>query len=214
EPAVLRIVPATRPVDARRLPRVAARERSRRLRAPVSRDRTCREPRPPSRGGRAPDPRHRRVRRQPDAARARPRARARDPAGAARRALRRRAHDPARGARRSGPRDRGVLARRRRRRCNRSPRRHDAAAPAGGSVRPSRRSRGRRRGPQIVGSARVYRYPGDICFIPRNTPHRITVTSDDEELVILWAFGGAATIEDAGYVPLPDNATNVKEEPE
>jgi len=70
------------------------------------------------------------------------------------------------------------------------------------------------RGTQIVGSDRLDMHPGDICFIPRNTPHRITGTSDDEELVILWAFGGAATIEDAGYVPLPDNATNVKEEPE
>jgi len=65
------------------------------------------------------------------------------------------------------------------------------------------------RGTQIVGAARLDVGPGDICFIPRNTPHRITGTFEDEDLVILWAFGGAASIEEAGYVSLPDD----KEEP-
>src|SRR5438105_6500259 len=55
----------------------------------------------------------------------------------------------------------------------------------------------------IVGGEALDLGPGDICFIPRNTPHRITGVSD-EDLVILWAFGGAASIEQAGYVPLPD----------
>jgi pimeloyl-ACP methyl ester carboxylesterase/quercetin dioxygenase-like cupin family protein len=59
------------------------------------------------------------------------------------------------------------------------------------------------RGTQIVGDAALDVGAGDICFIPRNTPHRITGTSE-EDLVILWAFGGAASIEQAGYVPLPD----------
>ena len=59
------------------------------------------------------------------------------------------------------------------------------------------------RGTQIVGDDSLDLGPGDICFIPRATPHRITGTSD-EDLVILWAFGGASTIEAAGYVPLPD----------
>jgi pimeloyl-ACP methyl ester carboxylesterase/quercetin dioxygenase-like cupin family protein len=66
------------------------------------------------------------------------------------------------------------------------------------------------RGTQIVGSERLELGVGDICFIPRNTPHRITGTSEDEDLVILWAFGGAASIEEAGYVSLPDD----KEDPE
>jgi pimeloyl-ACP methyl ester carboxylesterase/quercetin dioxygenase-like cupin family protein len=60
------------------------------------------------------------------------------------------------------------------------------------------------RGTQIVGDRSLDLGPGDICFIPRNTPHRIIGTSEDQELVILWAFGGAASIETAGYVPLPD----------
>jgi quercetin dioxygenase-like cupin family protein len=61
------------------------------------------------------------------------------------------------------------------------------------------------RGTQVVGHDALDLGPGDICFIPRNTPHRITGTSDDEDLVILWAFGGAASLEEAGYVPLPDD---------
>ena len=60
------------------------------------------------------------------------------------------------------------------------------------------------RGTQVVGDATLELGSGDICFIPRNTPHRITGTSSEEDLVILWAFGGAASIEQAGYVPLPD----------
>jgi len=59
------------------------------------------------------------------------------------------------------------------------------------------------RGTQRVGEDALDLGPGDICFIARNTPHRITGTSE-EDLVILWAFGGAASIEQAGYVPLPD----------
>jgi pimeloyl-ACP methyl ester carboxylesterase/quercetin dioxygenase-like cupin family protein len=59
------------------------------------------------------------------------------------------------------------------------------------------------RGTQIVGDAAHDVGAGDICFIPCGTPHRITGTSE-EDLVILWAFGGAASIEQAGYVPLPD----------
>lgn len=59
------------------------------------------------------------------------------------------------------------------------------------------------RGTQIVGDTAHNVGPGDVCFIPRNAPHRITGTSEDA-LVILWAFGGAASMEQAGYVPLPD----------
>ncbi len=61
------------------------------------------------------------------------------------------------------------------------------------------------RGTQIVGDRALDVGPGDICLIPRGTPHRITGTSGDEELVILWAFGGAADMEHAGYVPLSDD---------
>jgi mannose-6-phosphate isomerase-like protein (cupin superfamily) len=66
------------------------------------------------------------------------------------------------------------------------------------------------RGTQVIGDRRLDLAPGDICFIPRRTPHRIMGTSRDEDLVILWAFGGAASIEQAGYVPLPDDEEKVQ----
>jgi mannose-6-phosphate isomerase-like protein (cupin superfamily) len=66
------------------------------------------------------------------------------------------------------------------------------------------------RGTQQIGDRALDLGPGDICFIPRRTPHRITGTSQDEDCVILWAFGGAATIEQAGYVPLPDDEEKVQ----
>ena len=59
------------------------------------------------------------------------------------------------------------------------------------------------RGVQIVGDDPLDVGPGDVCFIPRGVPHRITGTSE-EDLVIVWAFGGAATMEAAGYVSVPD----------
>ena len=33
---------------------------------------------------------------------------------------------------------------------------------------------------------------------------RIFVATSEEYCVMLWAFGGASTIEAAGYVPLPE----------
>jgi oxalate decarboxylase/phosphoglucose isomerase-like protein (cupin superfamily) len=58
-------------------------------------------------------------------------------------------------------------------------------------------------GVQIVGEDSLEVGPGDVCFIPRNTAHRITGESK-EDLVIVWAFGGAAGLEAAGYVEIPD----------
>jgi quercetin dioxygenase-like cupin family protein len=59
------------------------------------------------------------------------------------------------------------------------------------------------RGVQEVGDDRLEVGPGDICFIPRGVPHRITGTSD-EDLVILWVLGGAASVDASGYVTVPD----------
>jgi pimeloyl-ACP methyl ester carboxylesterase/mannose-6-phosphate isomerase-like protein (cupin superfamily) len=66
------------------------------------------------------------------------------------------------------------------------------------------------RGTQKIGDRSLDLGPGDMCFIPRATPHRITGTSQDEDCVILWAFGGAGSIEQAGYVPLPDDEEKVQ----
>jgi quercetin dioxygenase-like cupin family protein len=40
--------------------------------------------------------------------------------------------------------------------------------------------------------------PGDIVFVPRNTPHSACCTSA-EDLVILWVLGGVPSLERAGY---------------
>ena len=40
--------------------------------------------------------------------------------------------------------------------------------------------------------------PGDIVFIPRGVPH--SAVSGEDDLVIYWVLGGAASLEAAGYV--------------
>ena len=40
--------------------------------------------------------------------------------------------------------------------------------------------------------------PGDIIFVPKGAVH--TAVSGDEDLVIYWVLGGAASLEEAGYV--------------
>jgi quercetin dioxygenase-like cupin family protein len=41
---------------------------------------------------------------------------------------------------------------------------------------------------------------GDVVFIPRGAVHA-TVSAPDEDLVAVWVLGGAASLDDAGYVP-------------
>jgi quercetin dioxygenase-like cupin family protein len=43
---------------------------------------------------------------------------------------------------------------------------------------------------------------GDVCFIPRGEPHSLACIGDDE-LAIVWVWGGAASMEAAGFVPAP-----------
>ena len=90
------------------------------------------------------------------------------------------------------------------------PVRRDAREPppperrGGGHGRQRSRHAGRRR-PAASTSA-----PATSASSRAARPHRITGTSEDEDLVILWAFGGAASIEQAGYVPLPDHEEKVQ----
>jgi quercetin dioxygenase-like cupin family protein len=59
------------------------------------------------------------------------------------------------------------------------------------------------RGEQVVGDDTLVMGPGDVCFIAREVPHRITAVSD-EDLVIYWVLAGAASLEAAGYVPVAE----------
>jgi quercetin dioxygenase-like cupin family protein len=45
--------------------------------------------------------------------------------------------------------------------------------------------------------------PGDVVFVPRNTPHSACCTSD-EDLVMIWVLGGAPSLERAGYASVPE----------
>lgn len=61
--------------------------------------------------------------------------------------------------------------------------------------------RGRAR--HVVGDHALEMGPGDVCFIPRGEPHSLACIGD-EELVILWTWGGAASMEAAGFIPVPE----------
>ena len=45
--------------------------------------------------------------------------------------------------------------------------------------------------------------PGDVVFVPKNTPHSACCTSD-EDMVILWVLGGVSSLERAGYQSVPE----------
>ena len=43
---------------------------------------------------------------------------------------------------------------------------------------------------------------GDVCFIPRGEPHSLACLGN-EPLEIVWVWGGASSMEAAGFVPAP-----------
>jgi quercetin dioxygenase-like cupin family protein len=45
--------------------------------------------------------------------------------------------------------------------------------------------------------------PGDVVYVPRNTPHSACCTSG-EDMVIIWVLGGAPSLERAGYQPVDE----------
>jgi quercetin dioxygenase-like cupin family protein len=45
--------------------------------------------------------------------------------------------------------------------------------------------------------------PGDVCFIPRGEPHSLACFGE-QTLKIVWAWGGAASVEAAGFVAASD----------
>jgi len=51
-----------------------------------------------------------------------------------------------------------------------------------------------------VGEDDVAMGPGDIVFVPANGYHGFYNSSDTERAVMVWCYGGAASLEQAGYV--------------
>ncbi|MBO3750126.1 cupin domain-containing protein [Streptosporangiaceae bacterium NEAU-GS5] len=50
-----------------------------------------------------------------------------------------------------------------------------------------------------VGDDDVIMGPGDIVFVPRDDYHGFVNTSETERAVMVWCYGGAASLEAAGY---------------
>ena len=51
-----------------------------------------------------------------------------------------------------------------------------------------------------VGDDDVMMRPGDIVFVPANDYHGFYNTSQTDRAVMIWCYGGAASLEQAGYV--------------
>jgi quercetin dioxygenase-like cupin family protein len=62
------------------------------------------------------------------------------------------------------------------------------------------------RGIARVGDDDVAMGPGDIVFVKQNDDHGFRNTSDTERAVMVWCYGGAASLEDAGYVRIEDRS--------
>jgi quercetin dioxygenase-like cupin family protein len=50
-----------------------------------------------------------------------------------------------------------------------------------------------------VGDVDIEQATGDTVFVPRNEVHGFW-NNTDEETVMIWTYGGAASLEEAGYV--------------
>jgi quercetin dioxygenase-like cupin family protein len=62
------------------------------------------------------------------------------------------------------------------------------------------------RGIARVGDDDVAMGPGDIVFVKQNDDHGFRNTSDTERAVMVWCYGGAASLEEAGYVRIEDRS--------
>jgi quercetin dioxygenase-like cupin family protein len=56
-----------------------------------------------------------------------------------------------------------------------------------------------------VGDVDVAMRPGDVLLAKTNEPHGFYNTSETERAVLIWCYGGAASLEEAGYEYEPDD---------
>jgi quercetin dioxygenase-like cupin family protein len=59
-----------------------------------------------------------------------------------------------------------------------------------------------------VGDDDVALGPGDIVFVKTNDDHGFHNTSETERAVMVWCYGGAASLAEAGYVQSEDRTTS------
>jgi quercetin dioxygenase-like cupin family protein len=57
-----------------------------------------------------------------------------------------------------------------------------------------------------VGDVDVRMTPGDVVFVRTGEAHGFWNTSTTDRAVLLWGYGGAGSLEEAGYVYEPDAA--------
>ena len=54
-------------------------------------------------------------------------------------------------------------------------------------------------GQSIIGKETLPMRPGDVCYIPQGVPHAFRNMSTNEACEIIFVYGGAPSLEKAGY---------------
>ena len=57
-----------------------------------------------------------------------------------------------------------------------------------------------------IGDETVHLAAGDIVFVPADVDHGLENASDSENVVTIWGYSGASSLEQAGYI-LPDGTS-------
>ena len=60
-----------------------------------------------------------------------------------------------------------------------------------------------------VGDVDVRMGPGDVVIAKAGENHGFHNTSKTDRAVLIWCYGGAASLEEAGYVHVPDNESEM-----
>ncbi|MFD6287074.1 cupin domain-containing protein [Streptomyces sp. NPDC060205] len=55
-----------------------------------------------------------------------------------------------------------------------------------------------------IGDDWVAMKAGDVALVPPDVPHGFWNTHDTEDVVMVWTYSGANSLDDAGYVHVPD----------
>lgn len=64
-----------------------------------------------------------------------------------------------------------------------------------------------------VGNVDVRVRAGDVIFVGSDERHGLWNTSDTESAVVVWCYGGAASLDEAGYVHEPEAAWSTEPSP-
>lgn len=68
------------------------------------------------------------------------------------------------------------------------------------------------RGIARVGDDDVSMGPGDVVFVPVDEYHGFYNTSETERAVMVWCYGGAASLDQAGYITETEDKADSRED--